>query len=442
MTFSQCESGAGICINDGARKACAPKCGDAAATTCAAGSSCNFLGVLTANSRAVGACRPDCGSGADACGGAGRVCDTVRRTCVDATCGGGCLSGATCTNGVCVPSSPKSIYGDCTPSTTTANGCASNLCAANGTTAGYCSVACNSDNGDTVCGVGGVCWGDSSRTLDRAQVSGDVTGAGLGQFATVGGRTGGICAKKCTTSADCPAGATCAEWNGTRACLLRSLPTATVPAAGTGTPGATCRADNQCASGACAKNTGYLDGMCKKATAAVCPANTADEGGDICGTVCSSSTDAACPAAQTCDALTYNDTICDTGTLCRGNLDCDTGYSCDAASAQCLTAPFAGTGAVGDPCTNGGNCAGGACRRMQVGYPSGYCSALCVVLPDRSDTCPSGAICAGMTGIGADYFCHDLCDASATVSKFGGCRTGYTCKPLTADPRFGICAPS
>ena len=111
--------------------------------------------------------------------------------------------------------------------------------------------------------------------------------------------------------------------------------------------------------------------------------------------------------------------------------------------AQCATAPFAGTGAVGDPCTTGAGCSGAACRRMQVGYPSGYCSSMCMVLPDRSDTCPSGAICTGMAiGIGADYFCHRLCDASATVSKFGGCRTSYTCRPLTSDPRYGICVPS
>ena len=444
--FALCEGGNGICTPAGAGKICLPKCGDAAATTCAPGSSCNFLGVRTSNSRTVGVCRPDCGSGADACGAAGRACDAARRMCVVATCPGGCPTGSTCTNGVCVPSAPRALYADCTPSTTIASGCASNLCLSSGTSPGFCGLTCNSDDGDSVCGVGGVCWSDASRTLDRAQISGELTGAGLGQFATVGGRSAGVCVKKCGTSADCPAGATCAEWNGSRGCLFRSLPAApTLPATGTGVAGQLCRDSSQCASGSCAIAAGYVDGVCEKAPAAVCPANTIPGDGNICLVNCAAAADFPCPGSHICDYAFSTSPTCVAGLGCRGNTDCDVGYTCDAESGTCRNTPTPGSGAVGSPCTNGAVCAGDLCRTMAGGFPQGYCTAVCQLLPDLSDTCPSGAICFGLgqsIGIGSLGVCSDLCDASPSVSKFGSCRTGYVCTALPIDPRVGFCEPN
>ena len=377
---------------DGAGNSCLPKCGDGA-TPCVPGSSCHFLGVRTSNSRAVGVCRPDCGSGADACG-AGSRCDVARRTCVVATCPAGCPSGSTCTNGVCVPAAPRALYADCTPSMTTASGCASNLCIASGTSPGFCGLACNSDNGDSVCGVGGVCWSDASRTLDWAQISGELTGAGLGQFATVGSRTAGVCVKKCATGADCPAGTTCAEWNGSRACLFRSLPAPTLPATGTGVAGQLCRASSECASGSCAIAAGYLDGVCEKAPAAVCPANTIPGTGEVCLLNCAPAADLTCPGSHICDYAFSTSPTCAPGLACRGNLDCATGYTCDPNSAQCVDAPSSGS-AVGSPCPSPASCASGFCRTNAGGFPEGYCTAVCQLLPDRRTPARRGRSAAG-----------------------------------------------
>ena len=443
--FALCEGGNGICTPDGAGKRCLTKCGDAAATTCAPGSSCHFLGVRTSNSQAVGVCRPDCGSGADACGAAGRVCDVARRTCVVATCPAGCPSGSACTSGVCVPSAPRALYAACTPSTTSASGCASNLCIASGASPGFCGLTCNSDDGDSVCGVGGVCWSDASRTLNRAQISGELTGAGLGQFAIVSGRTAGVCVKKCSTSSDCPAGATCAEWNGSRACLFRPLPAPTLPATGTGVAGQLCRASSECASGSCAIPAGYLDGVCEKAPAAVCPANTIPGNGEVCLLNCAPAADLSCAGSHLCDYAFSASPTCAPGLGCRGNLDCAAGYICDPDTSTCRNTPAPGSAAVGSPCTNGAACAGDLCRTSAGGFPQGYCTAVCQLLPDLSDTCPSGAICLGFgqsIGIGSLGVCSDLCDASPSVSRFGSCRTGYTCTALPTDPRVGYCRPT
>ncbi len=445
--YAACEGTDGLCAPNGASTACLPRCGHG--VNCAADSSCSFSGEQSytdVNNHSyvepIGVCRPDCGIGDEACSAAGRVCDSVRGTCVDPSCPGGCLSGATCVSGVCTPSVVKAEYTSCTPSASVANGCASNLCFATGNSAGVCSNVCNSNNGDTTCGSGGVCWGDNF-ALAPGVVS--ALSGNLSQFAVFGGRNEGICAKKCNTTADCPAGANCAEWNGIRGCLLTPPPASpTLPGGGAGTPGQLCRSNNQCASGSCLFFAGFLDGECAKADVAVCPPGTVSLaiGSNVCSLTCSPNLDLQCNGSQVCDDLFSTPAQCIFGSLCRGDLDCSNGYLCDPQSGRCRTSSPTGA-AIGAACTGNATCASGLCEPSAQGYPNGYCTSLCRIFADSSDTCPTGAICTNVsgTGIGATGLCFDLCDTAQPV-KFDSCRPGYTCNPFTADSRFGSCQPS
>jgi hypothetical protein len=222
-------------------------------------------------------------------------------------------------------------------------------------------------------------------------------------------------------------------------------PAPTLPATGTGIAGQLCRDSSECASGSCAIVAGYLDGVCEKAPAAVCPANTIPGDGEICLNNCTPGADLTCPGSHVCDYTFSTSPTCAAGLGCRGNIDCATGYTCDAESGTCRNTPTPGGGVVGSPCTNGGVCAGDRCRTNAGGFPQGYCTAVCQLLPDLSDTCPAGTMCFGFgqsIGIGSFGVCSDLCDASASVSKFGSCRTGYVCTALPIDPRVGFCEPN
>jgi hypothetical protein len=443
--YSLCAGGAGICLPTGSGKVCVPKCGDSTNTTCGPGASCAFLGYRGTNPYyRVGGCLPDCdadSASTHGCKTAGRSCDTFRRFCVDNTCPGGCLPGSTCTNGVCSPASPSPLYGACTPSTTSANGCASNLCFSAGATPGFCGQFCNTANAATVCGAGGYCWTDNTRDLQLGQASGGTLGGPPDQFAITGGRTSGACTKKCTTSADCPTGFYCGDREGVRACILGTLPTGTPPPTGTGTPGALCRADSDCASGACDRSAGWLDGVCLKATAATCPATTIDLGSNVCLTACDPTDTLACPGSLVCVPLSATEAVCAPGFVCRSDADCTAGYTCDAQSGSCQQAPHPGNG-VGQPCGSDAACASNFCltpRASSPTYTGGYCSAGCTILPDFSDTCPAEAFCLADT-IGSYGNCFDLCDRNPGVSRYLGCRTGYTCVQLSSEtPDVGVC---
>lgn len=174
-----------------------------------------------------------------------------------------------------------------------------------------------------------------------------------------------------------------------------------------------------------------------------CPSGTVADATSplICHKSCTANVGDECPPSQQCvpnPSVLY----CEVG-VCRDDSDCVLGLAkCDPASGKCVstTAPpdMAGqTGAVGDPCTSGAQCASGGCLAPSTTWPMGYCSLLCTYLDDFTDTCPSGSYCsAGFAGV--EGVCLDLCDTGATVTRFGSCRTGYTCKPL-GDNRFGVC---
>jgi|GEM_PF-2405250 len=456
--FTTCEGGAGLCYgtDSGDDNVCMPKCGDSTNTTCPGGSACAYVGSNTNNGFAVGICTPDCGAGGDACTAAGRVCDPIRRTCVTSVCTS-CPTNSTCAAGVCVPNTPKPAYASCNPNTKLTSGCASNLCfSSDGVTTGVCGSFCDSSEGfdpagGGVCGTGGVCWADNNRIIADGTSAGIIDSVGIGQFLAAGGRTSGACMKKCTTNTDCPTGATCSEWNGFRACLFSApLADATLPATGTGLPGEVCRNPADCASGSCVGVVGYVDGICTKAAAASCPSNTVDQGSNICLLKCDPSMPLQCNGSQVCDGVFSGaNKDCRIGLVCRTNDDCDTGsgYACQATSGECRLTANTGTGAVGTPCTAATNCAGNVCETAANGFPLGYCTSACTLLPDFSDTCPSGSLCLGIGAanfsVGSVGLCFDLCDPAATPSLFGGgCRANYKCTGLAQDPtHVGFCQP-
>jgi len=449
--YSLCEGGSGLCLplGDGS-KLCLPKCGDATNTTCVAGSSCAFLGyrqVAGSNPAVfnrVGACLPDCTpTGADACKGANTTCNVVQRSCAQNGCPGGCPTNSTCVGATCTPSAPKNLYDTCsTNATNVATGCLGDTCFAGTSTPGFCSLFCNSETGDATCGAGGVCWTDNNTPGDGT-ASGGTTLFPSGSFSITGGRTSGACVKACDDSSQCPAGFFCGEFNGKRGCLVGTLTRGVSPPAGTGLPGVLCRANADCASAACLLLPGFADGICQKATAASCPAGTIAGAGNVCFQLCDATMDSVCAGSLTCALVTATQTACVPNT-CRDSADCSTGFTCDSKSGECRNTP-AGAKAVGTACTADTDCSGDYCIVQRPTVPlfsSGYCSASCTILPDLSDTCPSGAICSA-TAIGANGSCFRLCDApGAVISKFGACRTAesYVCKPFTGDPRFGFCA--
>jgi hypothetical protein len=73
----------------------------------------------------------------------------------------------------------------------------------------------------------------------------------------------------------------------------------------------------------------------------------------------------------------------------------DAGPPADAARPDAGMVSM-GTGATGEPCAAGGDCAGGTCLEMfaagpiTIEFPGGYCSATCT---EGSDTCGEGAEC-------------------------------------------------
>jgi hypothetical protein len=340
-----------------------------------------------------------------------------------------------------VPTTAAGLYGSCTPAAAGASdGCVDNLCFAAGTNPGFCGLYCDTSTGDTTCGVGGVCWTDNNAI--RATSGGTIQIAG-GQFNVTGDRGGGACVKACTDNPDCPIGFHCAEFSGKRGCIGGGLPRYTTPAPGSVAVGGVCRTDADCGSNKCGKSataTGFADGTCQRATAGLtCPANTFSEAdGVTCTPLCSTSTDSSCPDSLACFG-NLTPVRCVRG-LCRDDDDCNAGNVCDHAQGLCVASRKVGAGNVGDPCTMDAQC-GGTCIMQRMTAPlfvNGYCTTACALLPDLSDTCPSGSICSD-SAIGAVGVCLDLCDTSPLMSRFGVCRAGYTCKPFANDTRYGFC---
>jgi hypothetical protein len=324
------------------------------------------------------------------------------------------------------------------------NGCESDLCFAGSGAPGFCGKFCNSADEFATCGGNGTCWRENNRGLTNLQDSGGTTGYPLGQFRNVDAhRTSGACLKRCATSADCPGGFYCGEYNGARTCIPGAAMTAQTPPTGTGTPGQYCTASAQCASGSCVFPTGFALGICEKASAAACPGNTLATGltPDLCARTCVGDLDNECSGgAHTCVDFGLASLVC-LPNLCHSNDDCVGGRLCDPNSGDCVVAIPSTGGEIGTACTTGADCKSGQCFAQQVAPPlfvGGYCMATCTRLPDLSDTCPNGALCVNTIAIGAEGLCFDLCDTGG-LSRYGACRPAYNCTPLSGDTRFGIC---
>ena len=468
--YSTCEGGAGICIPTSTRSGsssdqlCVKKCGDREAATCGAGAACAFLGYRAgtladggATVYQVGACVPMCSStGADACAATGTSCDPARRACEPVGCpapDNACPTGSSCVSGdsYCVAAASTALYGDCNDTTTTANGCISNVCFAAAGKPGFCSAFCNSETGTDTCGPSGVCWYESDVAYSAPADSGTIAYPTY-PFSITGGRAAGACLKKCDDSAECPTGFYCAETNGKRACVPGVIPTVT-PTAGTTLPGDVCHASGDCVSLSCGKSPNYVDGICLKAsTTAVCPTGTVQNATNAseCDKICDPTKDLSCAGSLVCVKGTgAAPSTCSLG-ICRENGDCvapdricDHASStcvCKTVSATCTGAPPPGTGAIGADCTTNANCRGGVCiphSTAPEAWAGGYCTSNCTVLPDLSDTCPDGTICtaARMGGAGV---CLKLCDKGGLLGTYGSCKLGYTCASL-GDPRVGYC---
>ena len=455
LAYSLCEGGAGMCVpttnsTGGTTNVCVKKCGDIEKATCGAGAACGFLGYrgnsLTDGGTeydAVGACVPDCAtSGADACTGAGTACDPARKACRDIGCTGAdaCPTGSSCVAGssYCMSSSPTALYGACTNTTTTANGCTSNLCFGESGAAGFCSIFCDSATGSVTCGTGGVCWYENNLDVAGTSIDSGTIAYPEFPFTITGDRSAGACLKTCTDTADCPAGFYCAESNGKRACVPGAIPEA-APTTGEA-PGEVCHANTDCASGVCGKAAAYVDGICLKSTTGTCPTGTvAGTALNECDKICDPTVDNACDGSLVCIDNSPGTSTCTIG-LCRESSDCATGNICDHATSTCRPTASSGGTATGTACTADTTCSGGYCIKETTtpsAWPGGYCSEPCTVLPDLSDTCTNGTICsaARMGGLGV---CLKLCDTTAPFSVYGTCRAGYKCQVL-GDPAVGYC---
>jgi hypothetical protein len=395
----------------------------------------------------VGACFPDCSpTGADACAGAGRACDPARHSCSPIGCPGGCPTGDTCaTNGsYCVPATTTPLYGACTDrGANVSNGCTSELCFTPTGGTGFCGTFCDDSlAGLALCGAGGICWTDNNDDPLAPGDGGLVSGLG-GGFQDIGGRALGACVTRCSDSTQCPNGWHCGEFGGGRGCLPYGLPLAPVTPPGTVPAGSVCHADGDCASGFCNIAPGWVEGVCVRAVAnSPCPNGTVafDPTNDsyTCVPTCTGNAFLECPGSLVCDGQAG---MCYFDLLCRDEHDCAGGYICDPATSTCVTTPKTGGAATGAACTTDANCAGDFCVQQTTGpvtWTGGYCSPLCEILPDLSDTCPSGTLCAA-SAVGAIGGCLKLCDADPLISRFGGCRSGYNCVAFTGDPRFGYC---
>ncbi len=445
--MSMCEGDRGVCVsgNDGHRY-CLPKCGDAAQVACGAGSACAWLGYRAGAGdgglNPIGVCISNCAaSGVDACQGAGVSCNPTTRSCEPADCGGMCPLGTTCSNGVCNPPTPSSLYGACNPMTGATAVCSQNYCLGDGTTtAGFCTQACDSATGSSACGIGACYFG---LNVSDSPAGAAVTGYWESSFNVIGGRLSGVCTRPCSTNADCPGRFTCQNYNGVRVCMPYAL-TEIAPAPGAGLPGALCRGNSDCATNNCLLIAGYRDGICARASLTTpCPAgttvlSTATGPSLACTRSCSGTRDDECGGSWRCTTAGQCANV-----ACRANSDCTAGYTCDVASNRCVTSTPTGLGDTGSACSSDATCRGVLCLQPSTSggtttWNGGYCSTPCTGLSGGGDTCPAGSYCSART-VGTLGACLKLCDAAPGSTRFGACRAGYTCRAFLGDARVGLC---
>lgn len=130
---------------------------------------------------------------------------------------------------------------------------------------------------------------------------------------------------------------------------------------------------------------------------------------DTSGCISSICGDGLIEGDEVCDGVNLAGETCETQGRGSGTLKClDDCSSFDYSGCQ---------RGDGEPCTEGGVCAGGICyEELDKGFSGGYCTRDC-----SNDDCPDGSVCVQLL---EGFICLKSC---ATT---GDCRVGYGCFDL------------
>lgn len=342
--------------------------------------------------------------------------------------------------------------------------------------AGYCTIAQCDQVG---CPDGSACFGDGSGEFFLCLTECDTRGDCRSDYTCAGG----ACQPACLPS-DCQDGQVCNATSGlcedptgpgdcgTTGCPAGQLCDAStgqcVPDGTTGpnagAVGAACLGDTDCAAGICIPATfpdgaeGWPGGYCTALDCGTtaCPGGSTcfgDEEFNFCLDDCVQHTDCRdayaciggacqpkcspgdCPDGFYCDA----DGSCQEGVAPTSCVDtgCNSGFTCNAASGECVPDGPVVTpadGSPGSPCVADAECDGanGFCIPALYddgteGWPNGYCSAF----DCDSVDCPAGSECY-VTPDETFYFCLQTCGST------GDCYDGYACMGGACQPK---CSP-
>ena len=274
----------------------------------------------------------------------------------------------------------------------------------------YCSKTCN-PAGSNTCGSGWSCMGTGSDgyCVKAGQVPFGGTCATHLECATSTCAQvcpdRAICVKDCTSTAQCPANATCQQ--------QMCLPNGSVPFGGT------CSCAVDCATGYC----------------------TGSFGGNFCSRGCA--TDADCPESY-CTSYGYCGKPTGTpGAECTQDSNCGPTMFCKFTSAS---KPKGACTPKCDPVADSGCSAGQVCVWYYMGWldkvvgeckPATGGKGLFQACNPSSAPCEANLICADA---GKGLTCYRDCKTTSAV----GCDPGQTCvgMNLPTDPKHGLCIPS
>lgn len=383
---------------------------------CASGGTCTEEEICNT---ATGRCQPDGRCRADAdCGPPDQICEAGQ-------CVGGCAApiGIRCGPGEsCDASSgrceaPTSCSGDvdCAPPST--------ICDVDTLT---CSPGC----GTTGCASGQSCDASSGRCLSSGVTLNAPcarnSDCDSGVCFDFGAGIGSLCVQACASSNDCPSGFTCGDYLGAKTCISASF---FAGATFTTANGGACAGDGECRSAYCLPGPAQCVDTCAEDADCGSGAGSCvwrEYGADAYVSACTGPTSGAgangarCSADADCQGgVCYGQGIC--GGLCGSTADCPSGNVCApvdysrcvaASGGGCLQwqvnlvkacvqtdAVTLGTGAMGSPCTRGGECRDGICNVVD-----GVCTGSC----SRDADCPSTMRCGleeyGTLGTDPVYF--------------------------------------
>jgi uncharacterized repeat protein (TIGR01451 family) len=426
------------CGYPGAGTSCrAPSCTTGSATLAAG---CNGAGecppaqvqACTPYLCGVNACNANCIADTDCISGdwcAGGVCAPVLKPGVacagnDQCASGFCVDGVCCNtscNGQCEACDATGSKGTCAPVAGAPRGprnaCATDNTACGGTCDGSRTTACTYPSASTSCRAASC---DDGTAVLAAGCNGAGACPGVQDVNCGAYQCGAVtCRGNCTLDTDCATGSFCAAG----VCTTK------------GTPGATCGASDQCATGNCVDGVccdTACDGQCaacdvagKVGTCTALPAGAAPEGmrnpcgsdGSSCGGACDGTTKTACAYPTS----SCRDASCSGGTATLG-ASCDGSGHCPPKSTQACGQFICGANACAGNCTTDASCASGS-----------FCSAgICVPRENNGGACTANSDCASsecVDGVCCNVACDGQCEACNQAGSVG------TCKPVMGDPQ-------